>query len=40
MNEAARRFGLSEKSVRRWRSAGKLKADKRGRAYLLYGKVR
>jgi len=32
-NEAARRFGLSEKTVRRWIIAGKLKADKRGRAY-------
>ena len=32
-NEAARRFGLSEKTVRRWIGAGKLNADKRGRAY-------
>jgi excisionase family DNA binding protein len=32
-NEAAHRFGLSEKTVRRWIAAGKLKADKRGRAY-------
>jgi len=32
-NEAARRFGLSEKTVRRWIAAGKLTADKRGRAY-------
>jgi excisionase family DNA binding protein len=32
-NEAARRFGLSEKTVRRWIASGKLKADKRGRAY-------
>jgi excisionase family DNA binding protein len=32
-NEAARRFGLSEKTVRRWIAAGKLEADKRGRAY-------
>jgi excisionase family DNA binding protein len=32
-NEAAHRFGLSEKTVRRWIAAGKLKADKHGRAY-------
>ena len=32
-NEAAHRFGLSEKTVRRWIVAGKLKADKSGRAY-------
>ena len=32
-NEAAHRFGLSEKTVRRWIAAGKLTADKRGRAY-------
>jgi len=32
-NEAAQRFGLSEKTVRRWIAAGKLKADKGGRAY-------
>ncbi len=32
-NEAAQRFGLSEKTVRRWIVAGKLKADKGGRAY-------
>ncbi|MDP8944177.1 MAG: helix-turn-helix domain-containing protein [Actinomycetota bacterium] len=32
-NEAAQRFGLSEKTVRRWIAAGKLKADKSGRAY-------
>jgi excisionase family DNA binding protein len=32
-NEAAHRFGLSEKTVRRWIAAGKLNADKVGRAY-------
>jgi excisionase family DNA binding protein len=32
-NEAAHRFGLSEKTVRRWITSGKLKADKSGRAY-------
>jgi excisionase family DNA binding protein len=32
-NEAAHRFGLSEKTVRRWIAAGKLTADKHGRAY-------
>jgi len=32
-NEAAHRFGLSEKTVRRWIAAGRLTADKRGRAY-------
>ena len=32
-NEAAHRFGLSEKTVRRWIASGKLKADKSGRAY-------
>jgi excisionase family DNA binding protein len=32
-NEAAHRFGLSEKTVRRWIASGKLKADKRGRSY-------
>jgi len=32
-NEAAHRFGLSEKTVRRWIAAGKLTADKQGRAY-------
>ena len=32
-NEAAHRFGLSEKTVRRWIAAGKLTADKSGRAY-------
>jgi len=32
-NEAAHRFGVSEKTVRRWIASGKLKADKSGRAY-------
>jgi excisionase family DNA binding protein len=32
-NEAARHFGLSDKTVRRWITSGKLKADKRGRAF-------
>jgi len=32
-NEAAHRFGLSEKTVRRWIKSGKLNADKSGRAY-------
>src|SRR4051812_11597518 len=32
-NEAAHRFGLSEKTVRGWIASGKLKADKSGRAY-------
>jgi excisionase family DNA binding protein len=32
-NEAAHHFGLSEKTVRRWIKAGRLKADKSGRAY-------
>jgi excisionase family DNA binding protein len=32
-NEAAHRFGLSEKTVRRWIKSGRLKADKSGRAY-------
>ncbi len=32
-NEAAHHFGLSEKTVRRWIAAGKLKADKSGRSY-------
>jgi excisionase family DNA binding protein len=31
--EAAHHFGLSEKTVRRWIASGKLRADKRGRAY-------
>jgi len=34
-NEAAHRFGLSEKTVRRWIAAGRLTADKRGRAYCV-----
>src|SRR5215207_8845737 len=32
-NEAAHHFGLSEKTVRRWIKAARLKADKSGRAY-------
>jgi excisionase family DNA binding protein len=32
-NEAAQRFGLSEKTVRRWIKSGRLTADKHGRAY-------